>query len=425
MNKYLTAFSAFIMFFLSSVISFAQSDNTTTPKKFSLIFEYNKGEITLYEKSIVAGLTFQESNQSTDAPYYFMILNDKGDSIYSRGFNIILTEVSDKLIIKTDSQGNQIETMEGSGTQLEKTAFVIEAPFDNTAKLLNIHDGFSKKQLISISLVGIDDYSKFGLSRDGGTEIISPYEIQSQIIAQTDSYQDDNWLNIVFLGANYSTYESFINDCQQVVSRLYSTPPFNEYSKISSHANPSYYQVRCCCDTSLSGLLRCRQYNDFTICENDNAHIQSRALATYSNYDTIIILYSGETVCASNASVDCTGTTGRLIARCATQNNQEQMKKIAVHEFAHSFGGINDEYTMTTAIACPNQNYRNCCSKSQTCPVSCGSGCFDTNAGCYSGCAQDNWYTYAGTCKMRLDTQDFCFWCQKLLRERLNYWCPN
>jgi hypothetical protein len=174
-------------------------------------------------------------------------------------------------------------------------------------------------------------------------------------------------LNLLFISNGYPKNDQFKADAQAMFSFLLTIPPFDQYAsgiKGKYDFNPN--DLHCLRPNPYSNIISCDLYLIYS------------AAAGYT-YDSIIVVdnsntYGGLSYIGGNVAI-----TYRAV--------EAQAKQVMVHEFGHSFGGLQDEYgygieyTEGNPVPWPNCDWSPC-PKWSGYP---GTGCFQT-------CAYTNLY---------------------------------
>jgi hypothetical protein len=208
----------------------------------------------------------------------------------------------------------------------------------------------------------------------------------------------NGYLDILYIASGYSSsnINTFTNDVNENKNYILSLSPYSNYKdRIRAWQLNNLQDLGC--SYGYGGLDRC------LYC--DTAKVLAAAQNSGISYDTIIVInnstkYGG---CAGNFAVTSKGMSEYGIPGY----------KIGIHEFSHTFGQLNDEYSYGTTGAVGPQAAN--CDDSSSCSK--WSSYFNS---CKSRCTYENAYRPSDSCLMLdLYSDHFDPVCQKALTARL------
>lgn len=209
-----------------------------------------------------------------------------------------------------------------------------------------------------------------GFYCNGGACLVSPTTtstIPSTCNSIKFSGDSSKKLDIVFVGDKYQDLATFDNDTQIHTNELLSIEPFaSNASRINVWRVDTLSDLGCYYNCSGIARLIC--------CDNSKV----TAAASQCPNDEIIVLVNNPTYGGSGGSF---AVASRLYPA------------VTVHEFGHSFGGLYDEYLISTSAGGTPPKGPNCDSSI------CSSWSDLSNTSCVQGCMYTNWYR-PSTCSL-------------------------
>ncbi len=211
----------------------------------------------------------------------------------------------------------------------------------------------------------------------------------------------DSCLDILFLGDDYSTQSSldtFRSDVAFMANYFRQVVPFSSRPNlVNIRALPSTQDLQCnygcfgnprlvCCNSTLISIL-----------------------ASQVPHDKVVVLINNETY----------GGSGSVNYATAYHRAPQYGPQVMIHEFAHSFALLGDEYSFGpyNGSGPPRAN----CDDNPACPRWYG----QAGTSCIPGCTFDEWFRPTDDCLMlRIRTEPasgtFCPVCRTLLNEALD-----
>jgi hypothetical protein len=208
----------------------------------------------------------------------------------------------------------------------------------------------------------------------------------------------DNYLDIAFVGDDYTDMNQFAQDAERAASFMVGLEPFK------SRATQIYFhQVENTSD------LRCYFHTDrIILC--DYSSIYSAVNSSGVPYDKVIVLYNTPQYGGSGGDI-------------AMSYNGIQEKEVVTHEFAHSLGLLLDEYTLYGQGPIDGRVQKNCYSGIP--PASSWSNMVGKDD--YAlGCNYQNWYRPSqNSIMINLLSPWFNSPSQKALKDRMNFYAGS
>lgn len=191
-------------------------------------------------------------------------------------------------------------------------------------------------------------------------------EATPQCTTILDNGNPSDKLDILFIGCNYNIDElsEFISDVDTHSNAILSTVPFSDNkNKINVHRLNRF------------GLASCTPIDGTSL---DASKSPATLLASRCPNDQIIVL-------VRNAGWNGISYQGGDFAMVSSGYSS-----ISIHEFGHSFGGLNDEYIVAEGSP-PSGAYPHGpnCDINPACPSWAGT---PEDQGCYAGCTYESWY---------------------------------
>jgi len=205
-------------------------------------------------------------------------------------------------------------------------------------------------------------------------------------------YQGKNAkVNVVFLPYGYGDEKRFYEDVDSYVNGEFGFKNVEPFK--SNFESFSFYDI-------VSENIKCDVTDNTFICDDLSA---KRAAANCPN-DYIIVLYDRDAI--RDLIVPIRSSAYLNLASINTADH----RLVVLHEFAHIYGGLADEY-VEEGIDIDIDRFQNCDVK--TCPR----WSHFTNAGCFEGCGEINFYRSIDNGIMRnyILGREFGIWNEYLL----------
>ncbi len=229
--------------------------------------------------------------------------------------------VDDKVVYKSDFFFNTEvpappplpgETLGDPPAKITKPTITLSIPFNRNAKLQTRNIKSLEKTFLDMTRVNLSLANIKQVSRGDFKE------------AQESSF--DNYLDIIMIANNYTDFNSFQNDANSIANFFKTVPPYSSYAeKIRFHPYENTTDLECVYGVGgLSRLLVCK-----------TAKVLNAAANSGLPYDTILVI-------ENNNNYGGSGPYGQYAV--TYRDVSALANKVAVHEFSHSWGFLNDEY---------------------------------------------------------------------------------
>lgn len=183
----------------------------------------------------------------------------------------------------------------------------------------------------------------------------------------------NGYLDIAFIGDGYADMALFHKHVDKAMSQLLTYEPFkSRASQIRAHYVDSYVDLYCRRDIATERLAICN--NDPIPTWNNTAHIIQTVNSFGVPYDQIVVVWN-------NTEYQASGGTGIAVISGANK----EVSHVFPHEFGHSFGGLTDEYILSS----PNQPATKNCSEMNPNPAWTG---IVTPDAYHQGCNYEHWW---------------------------------
>lgn len=279
-------------------------------------------------------------------------------------------------------------------------------------------------------------------------------KVSSQVTLQTVYESPNSQINLYIVSQAYTSasmpnFDIFVT---KFLNLLWTTTPFME--------NQQYFRVIVVKDiATMDGFPRSfNQFNPPFICQGGSI-TGSESIATFDarmdqlivnnipNYNTnsyLMAVFNNQYYTARGGRYCFTSDFCARTERTdipLSESEKLLMLHVLIHEFAHTFGVLGDEYDTTTASVGPNDfplfHNRNVTSITATNDIpwryliagttpiptctTAGGNCTYTVPGLYEGAnyTTTNWYRPQNICKMRNVYDPFCNTCRNLLSETI------
>jgi hypothetical protein len=206
---------------------------------------------------------------------------------------------------------------------------------------------------------------------------------------------DENKVDILFIGHGYTEKDKFLEEVNEYVYGEFGYQGVEPFK--SNFDKLNFYGI-------LSDDVQCPIQSDTIICDD----LSTRQVASQCPHNFIIVLNNRNLL--KDFIVPVRSSAYLNVASINTADN----KLVVVHEFAHIFRNLADEY-VEESIQFEVEDFDNC--DLENCPVWRD---FE-GAGCFAGCGMAKYQRSIDTGIMRnyVKSKEFGNWNEKLLSERL------
>lgn len=351
---------------------------------------------------------FQESVLVSEPTHFLKFLNANGIVV-----KIVPFEVENEIFsapLKNEAEvGSEHALNHRIKIKKQKIAISTELPFnaaqiqifDNSNVLLDQHDIPDKgadAPNVPIQKINGDDFKKQLGTTGASVYIPKKLEFVLQLfgLTQNEARADSYHVDVVFIGDQYTSAQlsTFSSDVDRYVTKLLSIEPYkSQAAKYSFYKVANTTSLACAYDQANVRLLVC-----------DNSKVTTAVNNSGIQYDKIAVLVNNSTYGGSGGGI-------------SVAYNGSWGPEVFVHEFGHSFAGLQDEYmNFTSNGSVTNKAIKNCFAGTPPAPE--WSGVVE-NSSYYPECNYPNYYRSSISSVMRaLDSFYFNAVSQNIINAR-------
>jgi len=371
-------------------------DNGLLPKPEKILevtIHYNKLQIP----SISIGPLFVKNGYHSD---YFPLQNahqieilDSNNQLLAYAPFTIPTRIHE-----IPPPGQPYEKIDVHALQITEYATTFTFPYNENMKKIRVYDPsgvlIRQQEITSVEYIN------------------NPIKFKSQFVkkAQGNSYMPqsyaqakDGYLDIVFIGDGFQDMEQFRTAAERGKEGILSFQPYTQRaSQIRFHLIENTRNLDCG-----------RKFKDIprvVTCNNDI--VKQTVNSSGVPNDTILVIWNDPEV----------GGAAYRDSNVAVMANNSYLPLVAIHEMAHSFAGLHDEYSIGDNDVVTNTVEQNCYKGTPKAEVWPGIPVKEYSKECY----HDNWYRSSPNSIMRdLNAKYFNEISKKAINERLDFYAGS